>query len=347
MVAAVKSIKKTRRAPRRRLLETHTPIAVKRIARELVSALQRARRRLNVKHDDDALHDFRVALRRARSTLRIYRPIVGRRLSERKLRRGLKCLTRMTAPARDAEVGLLWLRRGRSGMGPAERAACNRLIADWKARRDASYKEVRRTLRQDFDALDARLSRALRPRTGDRTAPLLAPTVARLMRAQISAIAAELQRITSVFDARAIHAARVEAKHLRYLLEPFAADVPNGAALVRSLKRFQYEFGELCDRQVLSIELIAVAGRYDSERLGRELRSVLEDGDQSKAPVDVVTIGLLDLARRLRAEREQRFAGIESRYLGAHQRAFLAPYQALADALANPPPVETPASGRS
>lgn len=338
MVAVVTSKKKRQRTKRSRvrLLGARTPAAVKRIARVLLGDLRRARRRLRTKGDETALHDFRVAVRRLRSTLQMYRPVAGRGMTQRKLRRGLKRLARATAPARDAEVGLAWLRRVRKDSRAAERAACGRLIADWKARRDASYKDARRAVRDHFDALEARMSRALSTRTVETDAPSLALSIGRLVGVQSAALATELERITSALDTRAIHAARIEGKRLRYLLEPFAPELPSAVALVKSLKRFQDEFGELCDRQVLSEDLIAVAGRYDSERLAGELRSVLQCADQPQTSDDGMALGLLALARRLRAERERRFAGVARRYLGKHAEAFLTPCRGLAENLAGP-----------
>jgi len=91
------------------LLTARTPAAAKHIARALLCELRRARRRLATRRDDMALHAFRVALRRLRSTLQMYRPVLGRDMVPRKLRRRLKRLARATGAARDAEAAArLW-----------------------------------------------------------------------------------------------------------------------------------------------------------------------------------------------------------------------------------------------
>ena len=56
------------------LLTTPAPGAARRIAVNLLDAASAARERLTDADDAEALHDFRVAMRRLRSTLRAYQP---------------------------------------------------------------------------------------------------------------------------------------------------------------------------------------------------------------------------------------------------------------------------------
>lgn len=319
------------------LLDTRAPLAFQRIAGTFLGDLKCARRRLDTESDDAALHDFRVALRRLRSTLRVYRPVVKQGPAPRKLRRRLKRLARATGEARDAEVGLMWLRENRKGMNDAERAVCDRLIEDWTARRDAAYKKVRRALKKKFKRLDARLTKTLRATGSANTGPALAQSAGKLLSPRVGTWAKKLAGITSVFDTQSIHAARIEAKRLRYLLEPLQAELPNGAALVKALKRFQTDIGELCDRQVLSEELIAVTGRYETRGITDEVRSILGYPATEPSGDPDPGAGLLALASRLRTEREQRFVEIERRYLGEQTEAFLQPFHTLIDNVKHAP----------
>lgn len=333
MATATRPTKKNRRvtpahAP---LLDTRAPLAFQRIAQTFLGDLKRARRQLDAESDDAALHDFRVALRRLRSTLKVYRPVVKQGPAPRKLRRRLKRLARATGAARDAEVGLMWLRENRKGMNDAERAVCNQLIQDWTARRDAAYKEVRRTLKKKFRGLDARLNKTLRATGSASAGPALAQSAGKLLSPRVGTLAKKLDGIACVFDTQPIHAARIEAKRLRYLLEPLQAELPNGAVLVKSLKRFQTDVGELCDRQVLSEELIAVTGRYETKGMTGEVRALLGYPATEPSGNPDPRAGLLALAGRLRTEREQRFVDIERRYLGEHTEAFLEPFRTLVD----------------
>src|SRR5580765_6278481 len=82
----------------------------RRLALRQLDEVVQARAALEQADDPDALHDFRVALRRLRSCLRSYReqvkPSVGRRL-----RRRLRRMARTTGASRDLEVQLQWLHR--------------------------------------------------------------------------------------------------------------------------------------------------------------------------------------------------------------------------------------------
>lgn len=317
-----------------RLLPLAVPVAAARIARGYLDDARRARRRLESAADPEALHDFRVALRRLRSTLRTYRSWIDGRLVSGKLRRRLKRVARATGTARDAEVGLAWLRGARRCLTARERSGGDRLYAELKARGDAAYAEVRREVVADFDRIDKRLVSALRARASAATAPALGRAIGDLVRRQVDAVAAELIRIRHASDADAIHAARVEAKRLRYLLEPLARELTHGRTLVRSLKKFQDEIGAQCDRQTLAAELVAAAGRYGAKRAARPVAEIMHlHRGEVAARVDGFEPGLRALARRLHAERERHFRLIERRYLGRNAERFVRPYRELAAAL--------------
>jgi CHAD domain-containing protein len=338
MAAATRTTKKNRRleTKRARLLQTRAPMAVRRIARTFLAAARRARSRLYVRGDQEALHDFRVALRRLRSTLRVYRPVVGAGMVPRRWRRRLKRLARATGGARDAEVGLAWLRAQRDHATAAERAACDWLIGVWSARFDNAYEKVRRTLEKEFDPLDAGLRRAFTVPAPLAATSILAPTAGKLVHDQVTELATTLHRITSVAEWQTIHAARIEAKRLRYLLEPLAGEVAGSKTLVKSLKKFQDDFGELCDRQVLCEELIATAAAHAAEHSAQELRSIIEEGAVAPPGDGDMLQGLRELTGRLNTERKHYYERIEEHYLGQQADTFLAPYRALADTLTRP-----------
>src|ERR1051325_8498431 len=75
----------------------------------LLEGARAALGRLADPDDTEALHDFRVALRRLRSTLRGFRPELGDAVPK-KLQRRLRDLARTTGAGRDAEVQLAWIR---------------------------------------------------------------------------------------------------------------------------------------------------------------------------------------------------------------------------------------------
>jgi CYTH domain-containing protein len=111
-------------------------------------------------------------------------------------------------------------------------------------------------------------------------APLLARAAAAAIRTRADALEEELAGVASLADRERGHRARIQAKRLRYVVEPIAEAV-DGAPLLERLTLLQDDLGELRDAQVLA------------ESLARALR---------KAPPDAVD-GVKWLAERV-AERE-------------------------------------------
>src|SRR5260370_5268257 len=96
--------------------------------------------RLADPEDAEALHDFRVGLRRLRTLLRAFRPELGDAVPKR-LQRRLREMTRATTAARDAEVQLTPGRVQRRGVG--RRPGLSWFVARLAARRERAYADVR------------------------------------------------------------------------------------------------------------------------------------------------------------------------------------------------------------
>ena len=94
----------------------------RRLALVHLDAAMAARIRVKGSTDPEALHDYRVALRRLRSCLRSYRKEL-RATVTRKSRRQLRRLARGTNRSRDLEVHLEWLTGRREAAGETERRA--------------------------------------------------------------------------------------------------------------------------------------------------------------------------------------------------------------------------------
>ncbi len=245
----------------------------------------KARRRLKCNTDPEALHDFRVALRRLRSVLRAYRPWLD--AVSKKLRRRLREIARATSAGRDAEVCLAWLEEQQDVADPAR----DRFRARLERLRDDAYSHVRADVLAAFADVEPRLRRRLKAIRRDKPAAetSYAAATAERLREHVARVAADLARIESVADTATIHDARIQAKRLRYLLEPLAdARLPAARAAVKDLKAFQDETGLLCDGFV---------------RRGLIAKMVTDNRD-----------GLAVLARLSEAEIEKRFDAVRRRY---------------------------------
>jgi CHAD domain-containing protein len=316
------------------LLQLPAAEAARRIALGYLDAARAARTRLDDPADVEALHDFRVALRRLRSCLRSYRGVL--KGVPKKLRRELRRLARATNEARDAEVQLAWLAR-QGDFAAGERAG----VQWWRHRlqraQRGAYDAVRAEVTAEFSHAEHHLRAVLRP-VNQGAAPFAGVAVKRLQRS-LRELAASLASIRSEADAVAIHATRIAGKRLRYLLEPLA-DGTEGKEAVAALKQFQDRLGEFCDGSVRAREIAQAVEAAGGELARRELEQVL--GNVVRAPKFAAPLpGLFALAQRAHDDVRRCYAEIERLYLGGRGARLLGQLMQVAAGLA--PPARRPA----
>lgn len=253
--------------------------------------------RLASKPDDlDALHDFRVALRRVRSWLRAFRPELDDSVSA-KDRHRLRDLVTATNRGRDADVQIEWLEKAsRQGNGSRKRGA-ERLIDQIRLERRQGGASLNGNNLQVYvkerSRLAKRLSTVREPvRAQHPPPPTLATTISSRIPSHLDAFEQSLRAIRSADDEAEAHAARIAAKRLRYLLEP-AEHVRGCKSLLTQLKKAQDELGELHDAHVLGHRLRAALAEF-------------EGPDQA---------GVRIINERLAADRATIFHRVERRWL--------------------------------
>jgi CHAD domain-containing protein len=277
--------------------------------------------------DAEALHDFRVALRRLRALLRSFLGELGDTASK-KLQRRLRDLTRATSGARDAEVQLAWLQEHRGELGLARRPGLPWLVARLEGRRDGAYVEIRRDTIPAFRQLERRLRRALNAALAD-VAPersTFGAAMARLLREHVATLEQELTAAQSARDADAVHGARIAAKRLRYLLEPVADGSPRGPggpgpdAAIEELQRLQTLLGDLHDVQVLLAELGEAAADAAAERARRlhavALRGTAPRQRGARVRPRPASAGPLALARLASGRQDELFRRLDTEWSG-------------------------------
>ncbi len=282
--------------------------------------------------DVEALHDFRVAMRRLRSHLRAYRDEVGDVVRPR-TRRRLRRMTAATNPGRDAEVGLELVAGWSAASSGAELRALGRLAADLERRRDTAYEEVRHEVLADFDRTARTLERGLRRYEVELGAPPAAPApepfrelLARRLTAHGEELLAALDAAADDSDESRLHAARIAAKRLRYLAEPVLGETAAARPLVEILKQLQDALGSARDLAVLAERLAAAGGRAERDRLAAAA------GGAAARPAAGGRSGRLAVARRIAGERETLRRQIERDWL-AHRGPRLAALEAAIGAL--------------
>lgn len=244
--------------------------------------------------DPDALHDFRVAVRRLRSWLQLWKPQLSDTVS-RRLRRDVRDIARDTGPARDLQVHLEWLRGEQAHVSTRARADVERLIERYEARQRRAMPDARKAARE-LVALHVTLSRRLGEfciavDANAQDDHSLGAALTAQLRTAADTLHDRLREVRSSSDHEAAHAARIAAKRMRYLLEHSARSVVGTAGIVRDLKALQDMAGDANDAYIFS----------------KELKTVCEE--------EGIT-GWRTLDRRLRVRGAAAFARFRSKWLG-------------------------------
>jgi CHAD domain-containing protein/CYTH domain-containing protein len=282
---------------------------------DLVHEADLALGRLQREEDPEALHDFRVALRRLRSLASAYRSYLKGSM-KKKLRARLKELASSTNASRDAEVQIEWLAREAPDLESSARESASRLQE--RLEHQMSRAPGPEALRSSFDPLRAALEKSLarvRLRLDEGRATFLSAT-GKLLEAQSAAMKGSLAAVKSADDGEELHRARIEAKRLRYLLEPLQANVAGVRSLVKRMKSLQDQLGELQDTRVLTA---AISKELETSAIeaARRLRdqALQSVGIRDRERVDSADPGLLALLRAQRERRDRRFAELERAWL--------------------------------
>ncbi len=255
------------------LLDLPAQRAVRLVASDLLARSRTASRRLGTRDDAEALHDFRVALRRLRSWLGAYRAHLGKSIPKRS-RRDLKNLAAATTAGRDAEVQLAWVQQAARGWSADLLPGVAWLAGRLEERRDQAYRRALRRVGSRYGGLEQTLRARLRRRAGDDT-ERFGHVTASLIQAHAAALRDRLGEIAGAQDQSAVHAARIAAKRLRYLLEPLERYREEAASLIEQLRALQDLLGELHDLHLIRAELLTPvvpeAARSGLAALGREV----------------------------------------------------------------------------
>jgi len=295
------------------------------VALDQLERWARAYARLAQGADPDALHDFRVALRRLRSTLRAFRTEFTADIP-RRTRRRLRRLAGASGLSRDLEVQRAWIRAQQESLPPEARRGAEWLLERLDRRQRAADARFTRRLGNVYDRLERRLRRALQapdiaPRTASsRRRASAMVLVRRMIREGTAEFRRELRAVHSLADREHAHAARIAAKRLRYLLEPFAADLPDAEPAVAELTALQDLLGELQDRHTLAGELRSAFGEAALEEARRQCNELLPWPDAGRArtgrPPSDAHAGLVTLCLRLSAQCDDCFTRLEQEWLG-------------------------------
>jgi len=248
------------------------PVAVARLLLRLLDTME-----LNVPGvlrdiDTEFLHDFRVAVRRTRSAVKLLGGVLPADLAEH-YKTEFKWLGDVTTPIRDLDVHLLGFDTMTEQLVAASPADLEPLRAFLARRRAREFRRLAAALRgprfraivQDWRKALLEIRDVDGPRRRRLTAAALAlSTTGRAFRR----IAAHGSAITPGSPPESLHDLRKRAKELRYLLEFFAPlhDPVAYRKVVSDLKQLQDCLGEFQDSEVQRHEIGTLADAMLAER---------------------------------------------------------------------------------
>jgi len=328
--------------PAQELLATPAASGCRRVALAFLDSAVAARDRLEDATDVEALHDFRVALRRTRSWIRAFGDELSGSIRKRHRRR-LGTISEAAGRARDAEVHAAWLRDIEGSLRAREKLGAEWLlqrVADTKRNEDLALRTV---IADEFSPTATALTKELavyRVRVDLRnpvTPPTLGQVLGPLVRSQAVALGDRLAAVQSVQDQAVAHAARIAGKRLRYLLEPVAEVLHGGPPLLKQLRSLQDTIGDMHDVHVMAEEVIQAAEVAGAEQARRVAMALLE-GDGSAEALRVERTrdprpGLLAIATHLRSRAELTFSGLQHQWLGERAHLLTTAAWAVADQL--------------
>lgn len=284
------------------------------LAAHHLGAASTARRRLGSPEDSEALHDLRVAIRRLRGVLQDWRRQTSDTIPGRHLRQ-LRRLTRATSPTRDAEVRLELVQRHAGDLPGSAAPGLGWLRSHLSATHQQAARQASAAVNEGMLAVEGDLAARLeRYRVeldlqGYRPQPGTAPVLASLIDEAVTRVERRLALVQSHRDDQPAHRARIAAKRLRYLVEPFRRALPQAREITAVLVGLQDALGEHRD----AAGLAAVIDRL-----------LAADGD-SPGPVADERAGLLALHARLLEASAASFTSAQAMWTGS----------ALPDALAS------------
>jgi len=231
------------------------PLVIQKLGTDYLKSADKALARLE-KNDPEALHDFRVSLRKLRSLLQAYNNALPHPLKLEHIK-VLRKLFAATGRSRDREVQIMWLARHRD-------QSINE--ASWKSLIEKLIKPTGTTtslyplLKDQFPPLKKALTKALKQlNLSNQNGTEQSRSFGKICRLQSVRFSERLWRnikgLSTLDEYALIHQSRINCKKLRYLLEPLAPINNTLSRDVDRLKSLQDVLGDIHDLEILIDQL--------------------------------------------------------------------------------------------
>lgn len=250
----------------------------------------------------DALHNFRVAVRRLRTWIRAFKRYHN---VSRKTRKHLGEITDSTNKSRDLEVFRNWLNMYVSeivSMPPDDREALDNLFKHITNDYERELAGINNHVPKDWKKLNASLIKHLNSNIkAEKTEIRLANVAGDKVLEICKTVDDQLPLIHGIDDRMVIHKLRIYFKHLRYLLEPFRYQLLALNEVISFLKKIQDILGNFRDAQI-TIELLSA---YHNT-----LPDTLSDASGKAKGKEIIFNNLLEHARRQELDMFDRFRNL-------------------------------------
>ena len=226
--------------------------------------------------DSEFLHDFRIAVRRTRSLIDLFKKILPATVTGH-FENEFKWLGTVTGPVRDIDVYLLTKNDYLNMLPPTLRPGLQLFFDELREKRIEELKRLHSHLRSPrYQSLVEDWRRFLNDKEGRLYNGQLLGSCKTCADAMIVKRCRKYIRsgnaITDASTDEKIHRLRIQGKKFRYLLEFFKSfyDESNMTVIVKQMKMLQNNLGEFND---LSVQLRLLNGRLDLLR-GRSLKTI-------------------------------------------------------------------------
>lgn len=224
---------------------------------ESVEALVRYDAKLRLAPDADAVHDARVAVRRMRSDLKTFLPVLDRAWASA-LREKLAWLGDGLAGSRDADVLLARLHYDGESLPDVDRRRIEDALGPICVLRDEAYARLARMLREEryVELLAASVAAAQRPIFNAYARHPACDIAAPVMAGAWKALRKAVRKCGEPPADRDLHNIRIKAKRVRYAAEALTPVVGGPArTFAKKIERLQTILGEQHDAVVACEEV--------------------------------------------------------------------------------------------
>ena len=230
-------------------LKTPANKGIHQLAASLLNETAKEVKRLGNEEDKEALHDFRVSVRRLHNFLRTYQDF----LTKNKWQECFRQLISDSNKDRDSEVHLLWLNKQAQNEELLDKVRQGVSLMLEHLNNTPTTTPNKINLYNSFDSIAKDFEKYLKKVKLKAKKVSFAQVTAKLIQTQAKKLKSEFEDANNELDKIKIHKARLKVKTLRYTIEPLQKELESAKELVPHLKNSQDILGEINDLQILEI----------------------------------------------------------------------------------------------